>query len=180
MRRLATTSRPPGGAVPPWVELRNVMDYYRRQWNKMMGCPITKDIGTLNTLISRLRTHTESQLGMHVKSVIVATPSMRGLDWRDLQEAINYAGLKSLHDDTYLLAQVPETSAAFATNGYGLCQDYVHPYVCESEEDEMTTEVVFAITYVRLPPWPAQIYSKKLTLRSPALPSAYYIWLSFP
>jgi len=100
MRRLATTSRPPGGAVPPWVELRNVMDYYRRQWNKMMGCPITKDIGTLNTLISRLRTHTESQLGMHVKSVIVATPSMRGLDWRDLQEAINYAGLKSLHDDT--------------------------------------------------------------------------------
>jgi len=149
MRRLAVTPRAPGGAVPPWVELRNAIDYYRRQWNKMMGRPATKDIGTLSSLISQLRAQTEFRLGTPVESVIVATPSMSGLDWRDIREAINRAGLKSLHDDTYLLAQAPETSAAFAANGHGLCKDYVNPYVCEDEEDGMPTEMVFAVTFTK-------------------------------
>jgi hypothetical protein len=161
MRRLAVTPRPPGGAVPPWVELRNGIDYYRRQWNKMMGRPATKDIGTLSTLISQLRAQTESQLGTPVESVVVATPYMSGLDWRDIREAINFAGLKSLHDDTDLLVQAPETSAAFAANGHGLCQDYTNPYVCEDEEDEMPPEMVLAVTYVPISPTSIFLYSNE-------------------
>ena len=125
-----------------------------------MGRPATKDIGTLSTLISQLRAQTEFRLGTPVESVVVATPSMTGLDWRDIREAINCAGLKSLHDDTYLLAQAPETSAAFAANGHGLCQDYVNPYVCEDEEDEMPTEMVLAVRCVQISPT-AILYSNK-------------------
>jgi hypothetical protein len=124
----------------------------------MIGRPATKDIGTLSTVISQLRAQTEFQLGMPVESVVVVTPSMSGLGWRDIREAINYAGLKSLYDGYPLLVETSETTTAFAANGYGLCRNYVNPYLCEAEEDEMPIEMVLAVTYVRISPTKIFLY----------------------
>lgn len=120
---------------------------FRRRTNKLLGRPATVDVGTLSSLLTQLRDKTEEQLRKPLESIVVVSPNLRGLRSEDFNDAIEYAGLKSLMG--VFPSRIPDTPAAFAGNGFGLCSNYTRLYECEKEEEEMPLEQVPAIHYTR-------------------------------
>lgn len=122
---------------------------YLRQLNKRLGRPATKDVGVLSELLFSLRSVTEAQLKRTLDRVVVTTPQFPALTREDLQDAVEYAGMKSWLDyplpyPTMLYAP----NAAYAANGRGLCQEWRNLYACleEAEDGDIPLEQVFAIT----------------------------------
>lgn len=78
----------------------------------------------------------------------MSNPPLTGLSQVDLQDAIEYAGLKTSLDypPPYPL-KLESAPAAYAGNGLGLCDDYLNLYACWDEVDEMRTKYVFAVTF---------------------------------
>jgi hypothetical protein len=128
-----------------------VLQRYLRRLNKLFGRPSTPDVGTISVLVSHLRDEVESRLNHTIDKVVVTTPQFPGLTKEDLEDAIQYAGLKSwleypLPYPTMLHAQ----NAALAGNGQGLCKELNNIYACleEAEDGGFPLEQVFAVTYV--------------------------------
>ncbi|KAL8725072.1 MAG: hypothetical protein Q9166_007583 [cf. Caloplaca sp. 2 TL-2023] len=123
---------------------------YLRRLNKRLGRPATKDVDTLSELLSSLRAVTEARLGQNLDRVVVTTPQFPALTRGDLEDAIEYAGLRSwleypLPYPTALYAP----NAAYAANGHGLCKESENLYACleEAEEGELPLEQVYAVTF---------------------------------
>lgn len=125
----------------------NLWDRLRRRTNKLLGRPATVDVGTLSNVLTRLRKEAEKYSNIAITSVVVVMPNFRGIQQEDLDDAIEYAGLKSLMGT--FPSRIPETQAAYAGNQFGLCINYVHPLKCEEEEENMPLEQVLAVHYSR-------------------------------
>ncbi|MCJ1386477.1 hypothetical protein MMC17_009603 [Xylographa soralifera] len=97
----------------------------------------------MSNLIIQLRGQTETKLGSTISSVVVTSPNLKGILSEDLDDAIEFAGLRSLLG--VFPSRVPETFAALAGNGFGLCANYTSHHGCEIEEEEMPLEQVLAI-----------------------------------
>jgi len=99
--------------------------------------------------LSSLQAVTEAQLQQTLDRVVVTTPQFPGLTREDLQDAIEYAGLRSwleypLPYPTMLYAP----NAAYAANGHGLCKERTSLYACleEAEDEDIPLEQVYAVT----------------------------------
>jgi hypothetical protein len=140
LTRLSQSTAPPK---------RSKLQQYLRRLNKRLGRPATADVGTISTLLSSLRGEVETRLNHTLSRVVVTTPQFPGLTREDLEDAIEYAGLKSwleypLPYPWMLYAQ----NAAFAANGRGLCVELDNIYACleEAEDGDIPLEQVFAVT----------------------------------
>jgi hypothetical protein len=141
IERLAQAPKPSGG----------LFEKYRRRANKALGYPATPDVGRLSSLISDLKMATEAKLGgLTLDRIVVTTPNFVALTQEDINDAIEYAGLRS-----WLVYRIPypgrisEASAAFGANGNGLCKNYTDLYECQDEEEDMPWHQVMSISYVR-------------------------------
>lgn len=96
--------------------------------------------------MSQLRTLVDTRLGTGTTTSVLPTmPNLPGLEEEDLQDALQYIGLRALVTHKHV-RYVWETSAAFAGMGFGLC---VHPEdcdACEDEEADMPFRYVLALS----------------------------------
>lgn len=114
-----------------------------------MGFPASKDVGTLGSVIISLRALAEEKLGHSVSLAVATTPRLVALYEEDVDDALEYAGLKS-GDVPYKRGRPPhELSTGYAGYGLGLCQDYTDSAKCWAEETDMPVEIVLAILYTR-------------------------------
>lgn len=120
---------------------------YLRRLNKALGRPATQAVGILSTVLSGLKTATETQLGVSLDRVVVTTPRLEALTSEDINDALEYVGLRS-----WLIYPLPyptrisEVNAAFAANGDGLCKQYTNVYECQDEAENMPLHQVYAVT----------------------------------
>ncbi|KAI9857448.1 MAG: hypothetical protein M1813_008198 [Trichoglossum hirsutum] len=135
-----------------------------RWFNKKCGRPSTPDVGILSSLITDLHEATRSALPSYpIDKVVITTPLLPALTSEDLNDAIEYAGLRS-----WLIYSTPypkilaESRSLFAANGNGLCKNYKHLYECEEEENKMPVHTVYSVTFTR-----QALYTTLDTFRSP-------------
>jgi hypothetical protein len=88
-------------------------------------------------------------LGIHVSSAVMAVSHLVALYQDDVQETFEYAGIEYVEPKNYFRPVFWETAAAYAGYGFGLCEHYTDPELCEAEEKSMPSESVFAVHYSR-------------------------------
>lgn len=130
-----------------------------------MGLPASEDVGLLAKVISDLRDKVEDYVDKHIESAAMAVPNLIALYQEDLQDALEYVGLRYLplsvkYDVLY------ETSAAYARYGFGLCSDFEDRTACKKEQQNMPSEVVMAVLYG----------DTVLTVTLSVVKSAYYLY----
>jgi hypothetical protein len=126
----------------------SLLDRYLRRLNKYLGRPATKAVGTLSELISSLRNATEAHLNQTLSRVVVATPQFPGLTREDVEDAVEYAGLRSWLEYPILYpGMLHSPNAAFAASSRGLCKDWRNLYACleEATDGDIPLERVYGI-----------------------------------
>ncbi|KAI9730187.1 MAG: hypothetical protein M1835_003579, partial [Candelina submexicana] len=118
----------------------------KRRLNKLLGRSATPDVGTRGSLIRALRAKTEGELEHSIESVLAATPKFPSLIEEDIDDALEFAGLKPLKGYD-LAGSLTETTAAFAGSGFGLCTSYTDINLCEHQQDAFPAERVLAVHF---------------------------------
>jgi hypothetical protein len=116
-------------------------DYPRqrvRESKKDAGFPASSDVAELASMILSLRSAVESHLGgRKIAGAVVTIPHLHALYQEDVDDALEYAGLISLASWPYWTGSsdgfFPESAAAYAGNGFGLCSNYTDVDSCERE-----------------------------------------------
>lgn len=117
----------------------------------MLGFPASHDVGILSGLLGPLREMVEEKLGHKVGSAVVTSPNLAALYYEDINDAMEYVGLKRLH----LKASGPDSQqpheafAADAGYGIGLCSHYKDYDKCDDEERQMPLREVLTILYTK-------------------------------
>ena len=117
----------------------------------MLGFPASHDVGILSRLLGPLREMVEEKLGHKVGSAVVTSPNLVALYYEDINDAMEYVGLKRLH----LKASGPDSQqpheafAADAGYGIGLCSHYKDYDKCDDEEHQMPSRQVLTILYTK-------------------------------
>jgi hypothetical protein len=89
----------------------------------------------------------EMKLGDTVNAAVTARPKLPGLTGEDLEDAMEYAGMKMLNSYNYKGSEISETSAAFAGTGKGLCSNPEDIESCEDEEVEIPCKYILAVSF---------------------------------
>lgn len=121
------------------------LERWRRWWNKRNGQPATSKASILSRLLRDLKDATETILGQPIDRVAFTSPSLAGLVTDDVNDALEFLGLRSWIDDSdYYPDHILEADAVYAANGYGLCNDYHNLFECWDEfEDQFAPEILF-------------------------------------
>lgn len=119
-----------------------------RAVRKRLGFPASDDVGLLSEIIHHLRTLTEATLGQSIHSVVVSFSRNVALYEEDVNDAIEYAGLKPLTGSSFD-QQPHELAVAIAGSGFGLCEHYHDAEKCREEENRFPREQVLAISYTK-------------------------------
>lgn len=135
---------------PPYKSIKECLSDEPRQIlraiRKRLGFPASNDVGLLSELIYYLRTRTEARLGQSIDHVVVSFSHNVALYEEDINDAIEYAGLKPLTGSSFY-QQPCELAVAFAGSGLGLCEHYNDAEKCREEEKWLPREQVLAISY---------------------------------
>ena len=123
------------------------MSRAKREWNKLLGRPSTPEVETVAKLIEKLRIAADKKIAPDsTKKVLLTMPSLPGLSYEDLDDAMAYTGLTLLSTHKHIGGKVSEVSAAFAGSGYGLCERYDNVNACEDEEADMPVSHILALS----------------------------------
>lgn len=143
---MLTSSSPPYESIKECLsdEPRQVL----RAARKRLGFPASNDVGLLSELIRHLRTRTEASLGHSIDSVVVSFSRNIALYEEDINDALEYAGLKPLIGSSFD-RQPHELAVALAGSGLGLCENYSNAEKCKEEEDRFPRQQVLAISYTK-------------------------------
>lgn len=143
---MLTSSSPPYESIKECLsdEPRQVL----RAARKRLGFPASNDVGLLSELIHHLRTQTEASLGQSIDFVVVSFSRNIALYEEDINDAIEYAGLKPLTGSSFD-QQPHELAVAFAGSGLGFCEHYNDVEKCKEEENRLPREQVLAISYTK-------------------------------
>lgn len=126
------------------------MGKLRRWLNKKLGRPVTHEVAILSDLIQGLKKATERELSQSLSHVAVTAPSLPSLTPEDINDALDYLGLRSWMDDSpWYPPRIVEEDAVYATNGNGLCTKYQDLFECWDEFDELPTPTVLFISLSR-------------------------------
>jgi hypothetical protein len=108
---------------------------WQRWWNKKRGLPATANVGVLASLLAALKLATTEALAQPIDHVAVTRPSIPALTQEDLDDALEYAGLRGWLGDSrgFQPKHVVESQAAFTGNGHGLCTSYHDVMECWQE-----------------------------------------------
>jgi len=129
-----------------WDELRYRWERMKRKFNKSHGLPATEDVGTIAKVLIDLRKMVEEKLGHNITAAVTARPNLPGLTREDLEDAMEYAGMKMLRAYNYF-SDVSETSAASAATGKGLCKKPEDIKACEDEEVTMPIYDILSVSF---------------------------------
>lgn len=124
---------------------------WQRWWNKKRGLPATTNVGALASLLVALKLATVEALSQPIDRVAVTRPSIPALTREDLDDALEYAGLRGWVGDSrgYQPHHVVESQAAFAGNGYGLCISYQDVLKCWHEGNSWPHRVALFVSFTR-------------------------------
>lgn len=105
---------------------------FERHANLLLGRPSTPNAATLSSMLTSLRSETESRLSVPITTVGIALPNAALESLEEVNDALSYSSLNKLGE-----WQIPdrELNSAYAAFGYGLCSSYTDPYKCEEEEE---------------------------------------------
>jgi hypothetical protein len=119
-----------GNAPAPTPPCRVVR--WQRWWNKKRGLPATANVGVLASLLAALKLATTEALAQPIDHVAVTRPSIPAFTQEDLDDALEYAGLRGWLGDSrgFQPKHVVESQAAFAGSGHGLCTSYQDVMEC--------------------------------------------------
>jgi len=129
-----------------WEKLRDAWERAKRKRNKDRGLPATEDVGTIANILVQLRHVTELRLDQNMTAAVTAIPYLPGLTREDLEDAMEYAGLKMLRGYN-LYRDLNEVQAAYAGLGNGLCHEPQDIKSCEDEEVDMRDYQVLSISF---------------------------------
>jgi len=132
---------------------RSRLQQLLRRLNKLLGRPATTNVGIISELLSSLRGEVESQLNHQLDRVVVTTPQFPALTREDVEDAIQYTGLRSwLEYPLPYPAMLYSSNAAFVASGQGLCKELDNLYACmeEVEDGDVPRETVFAVTFTNV------------------------------
>ncbi|PMD26740.1 hypothetical protein NA56DRAFT_654528 [Hyaloscypha hepaticicola] len=103
----------------------------KRRTNLLLGCPGSPNAEIVGSMLTSLRTETESRLSNSITTIGIAFSNSALESREEVNDALHYAGLNKLDK-----LQVPdrELNAAYGAYGFGLCTSYTDPYKCEEEE----------------------------------------------
>jgi hypothetical protein len=117
----------------------------RRELNKRLGLPATRDVYTISKLLRSLVSQTSSEHGgIPITEIQLSAPTLPGYTSSDLFDALEYANLSQKGT----IGPFGEVSAAFATQG-GLCRNYTQVWKCYSEEVDMPLQQVLMVGYTQ-------------------------------
>lgn len=121
------------------------LERWRRWWNKRNGQPATDKTSILSRLLRDLKNATEAILGQPIDRVAFTSPSLAGLMTDDVNDALEFLGLRSWIDDSdYYPDHILEADAVYAANGYGLCNNYHDLFEYWDEfEGQFAPEILF-------------------------------------
>jgi len=140
--RLGNTPIPnPPGRLASW----------RRWLNKKRGLAATADVEVLASLLISLKSATVAALADPIDRVAVTRTSIPGLTKGDLDDALEYAGLRGWMDvsNGSEPKHVSESQAVFAGNGQGLCPSYRDVMECRLEGLELPRHLGLFISLTR-------------------------------
>src|SRR5947209_96629 len=127
-------------------ELKTIWRHVKRNYNKWHGRPATPNVGVVGNLIIQLRAAVEQHLGHPISTAVIARPNLPGLPREDLEDAMEYAGLRTLHS-YYSFGDISETAAAAAGMSLGLCSNYANIKACEDEQPTFPLHHIIAVTF---------------------------------
>jgi hypothetical protein len=130
----------------PWEKLQDALEHARRRLNKSRGLPATKDVGTIASVIIELRNITEKHLHQKINAAVATIPRLPSLTSEDLEDAMEYAGLKMLRGYNFQ-GDVDHVQAVYAALGNGLCHSPEDIKSCEDEEASMKSYAVLSVTF---------------------------------
>lgn len=137
---------------PPYQSMKeSLSDEPRQIWRtvrRRLRLPASNDVGRLSELIQCLRTRTEASLGQRIDYVVVSFSSNVALYEEDINDAIEYAGLKPLTGSSFY-QQPHELAVAYAGSGLGLCEHYNNAERCKEEENQFPREQVLTVSYTK-------------------------------
>jgi len=123
----------------------------RRQLNKSLGRPASRNVEILSKFIKRLWTSTMNKLQIDFDTVVISLPQVPGHNLNrddqqeeDIKDALDYIGLGLVNWCPNLLRH---SQAAFAGYGLGLCKDYIHVSDCWAELQNLPLKWVLIVIY---------------------------------
>ncbi len=120
----------------PQSETELLQDARERRLNKIRGLPANENAGIIADVLTRLRAMVEETLGYSINAVGLAMPCLRGLPKADVEDAMEYAGLRFVQSHKYHWPVSPET-AADVVIGLRPCANPRDTEVCEDEEENI-------------------------------------------
>ena len=79
-------------------------------------------------------------------AALLTVPTLPGLSYEDLQDAIEYNSLTMLSTHKHIGDKVSEISAAFSGLEYGLCEHDNDVNICENEEADLPVSHILAVS----------------------------------
>lgn len=136
--------------LPRLASIHDSWEKWRRWLNKKLGRPATPDVAILSNLFQGLKEATERELSQSLSHVAVSAPSLPSLTPEDINDALDYLGLRSWMDDSpFYPPRIVEADAVYAAYGNGLCTKYQDLFRCWDEFDELPTPTVLFISFSR-------------------------------
>lgn len=125
-------------------------DKLQRWFNKKLGRPATADVGVLAGMLATLKAATTKFLGQPIDHLATTYPSISALTTEDMNDALEYAGLRSwLGDSIYYPKHVAESRAVLAGNGHGLCATHTDLFQCWDEGNGFPIEITLFVSFTR-------------------------------
>lgn len=106
----------------------------------------SESVKIIGTALAALKAVVEPLLlNQPLPSVLPAYPNFPGLQWRMVQEAMEYANIAMLGEQ-----RVAPVGAVAAANGIGLCENFIDLDACEDEEVGLPMTRMLAIEYAKV------------------------------
>lgn len=118
----------------------------KRRLNKQRGLPATEDVGTIAEVLQQLYLRTNEVLGEKITVAVIVWPNLPGLTNEDVEDAMEYVGLRLL--TSYNSGRhIFESSAAYGASGHGLCSKPEDIEACEDENIDIQTRYIFTVSF---------------------------------
>ncbi|ORY15619.1 hypothetical protein BCR34DRAFT_598351 [Clohesyomyces aquaticus] len=131
----------------PWEKVQCRLARQKRNVNKWLGRPATPDVGILSAFLTELKSAVEGTIGLPLTRAYPVFPMLPALEEEDIQDALEYTGIKWLFAERRSYHTFWETNAAYAGLGYGLCELWKDAGQCEDQERKIPLEPILFLDF---------------------------------
>lgn len=118
----------------------------------MLGLPATPEVAAIAGMLTPLRDAAVATLGFTLDKVVISYPVFPGLPRHDIDDALDFVGLRSWLSEKQAGAGLyptllTEAHAVYAAYGKGLCQNHKNLFDCWEEEENMPSEQLLVLGF---------------------------------